>query len=487
MTFRVEVVCLHDGGEQRCSVAEMERAELALETFGMSIAEGKAILHGIQDFVAAQQVIEGLKRKRVCANCGQRYHSKEAGTHTVKTVFGAVEVPNPRWERCPCQTEGPRTFRPSAAWLLGARTSPEMLYLETKWASLIPFEKVVDLLKEVLPVAEATNSQTVREHLHAVAERIEQELGEDRQPRDFATVEAIAELPLPDGPMTVGIDGGYVRAAHKQGNFEVIAGRSVVAFRREEGDSVPPPKCFGFVQTYDQKPRQRVWEVMKSQGMQENQQVVFMSDGGEDVRQVQEYLHPNSEHLIDWFHITMRLTVLQQQTKGLQADRPNEGLAASKQIESIKHLLWHGNADEALDRIDNLFMDLDQISRQSGPAAKLAAGISDLRTYGPLRRPLPWRPRPPESDLLPRAGTANPRSPGHHLPDPRCGRGRSPHWPRLPTHWRERISARDVQHPDGPARYPPGLGRHSTHDFLFCPKKRDAVGRSAGGGSPSRH
>jgi hypothetical protein len=65
-----------------------------------------------------------------------------------------------------------------------------------------------------------------------------------------------------------------------------------------------PPKCFGLVQTYDQKPRQRVWEVMKSQGMPENQQVVFLSDGGEDVRQVQEYLHPNSEHLIDWFHIT---------------------------------------------------------------------------------------------------------------------------------------------------------------------------------------
>ena len=57
---------------------------------------------------------------------------------------------------------------------------------------------------------------------------------------------------------------------------------------------------------------QRVWEVMKSQGMQENQQVVFLSDGGEDVRQVQEYLHPNREHVIDWFHITMRLTVLQQ-------------------------------------------------------------------------------------------------------------------------------------------------------------------------------
>jgi hypothetical protein len=181
--------------------------------------------------------------------------------------------------------------------------------------------------------------------------------------------------------MTVGIDGGYVRAAHKQGHFEVIVGRSVVAFRRVEENPVPLAKCFGFVQTYDQKPRQRVWEVMKSQGMQENQQVVFMSDGGEDVRKVQEYLHPNGEHLIDWFHITMRITVLQQQTKTLQAERSGGGAAAAKQIESIKHLLWHGNVDEALDCIDSLLMDLDLISRQSAPAEKLAAGISDLRTY----------------------------------------------------------------------------------------------------------
>ena len=52
----------------------------------------------------------------------------------------------------------------------------------------------------------------------------------------------------------------------------------------------------GYVQTYDQKPRRRLWEVMKSQGLQENQQVVFLSDGGEDVRRVQAYLQPGSEH-----------------------------------------------------------------------------------------------------------------------------------------------------------------------------------------------
>jgi hypothetical protein len=198
---------------------------------------------------------------------------------------------------------------------------------------------VADLLKEVLPVSASTNHETVREHLQGTAERMETELGEERPCDPFPPQKEEEEQPpLPDGPITVGIDGGYVRAAHKEGWFEVIAGRSVVALRRAEGEDVPPTKCFAFVQTYDQKPRRRLWEVMKSQGMQENQQVVFMSDGGEDVRRVQAYLHPNSEHLIDWFHITMRLTVLQQQTKALQDERPQTGATASKQVNSIKHI-----------------------------------------------------------------------------------------------------------------------------------------------------
>jgi hypothetical protein len=94
------------------------------------------------------------------------------------------------------------TFRPAKAWLEG-RTSPEMLYLETKWASLIPFAKVADLLKDVLPVGNA-NPQTIRNHLRATAERIEQELGEERQLNLFeGSEEEWEQQPLPDGPSTV--------------------------------------------------------------------------------------------------------------------------------------------------------------------------------------------------------------------------------------------------------------------------------------------
>jgi len=383
MKVLVEVACIGDDGavQGREAMELCERGDLVMETLGLNLAEGKALLEGVQDFVVAQQVAEDLARRRTCPGCGERHTSKGDGTIEVRTLFGPATVPNPRWNRCSCPTEGPKTFRPTAAWLRG-QTSPELLYLETKWGSLLPYARVAELLKDVLPIGDTMNHETVRKQLHAIAERLERELGEERPSFIEGTDEDWEQLPAPDGPMTVGIDGGYVRAAHKQGCFEVIAGKSVLAFHRE-GDDTPSAKSFGFVQTYDEKPRRRLWELMKSQGMQENQEVVFFSDGGDDVRQVQEYLHPFSEHIIDWFHITMRLTVLQQQTKTLQSERPEEaeGAKASKKLESIKHFLWHGNVEEALERVVHLSMDLDEIQASSPAARKLRGGLAAFETY----------------------------------------------------------------------------------------------------------
>ena len=147
MKVRVEVVCLNaDGDEQRRQVLTIERRELAMETLGMNLSESKALLACVQDFVVAQQVREDLEQRRACPDCRRRYTTKDSGSTSVSTLFGRVEVPNPRWNRCACQTEGPQTFRPMRTWLNG-QTSPEMLYLETKWASLIPFARGVFLTK----------------------------------------------------------------------------------------------------------------------------------------------------------------------------------------------------------------------------------------------------------------------------------------------------------------------------------------------------
>jgi hypothetical protein len=77
----------------------------------------------------------------------------------------------------------------------------------------------------------------------------------------------------------------------------------------------------------------------------------------------------------------MRLTVLQQQTKALQEERPPTSATVSKQVESIKHLLWHGNVEEALERLANLLMDLELIRNHSAPAERVAAGLAEFETY----------------------------------------------------------------------------------------------------------
>src|SRR4029079_2549152 len=118
---------------------------------------------------------------------------------------------------------------------------------------------------------------------------------------------------------------GYVHSStqtsRKDGWFEVIAGKS----QPTEG----PAKCFGFVQTYDRKPKRRLFEVLKSQDMQMNQQVTFLTDGGEDVRELPRYLNPQAEHVLDWFHLTVRLTVMGQLAKSLPAARAEASVSAT--------------------------------------------------------------------------------------------------------------------------------------------------------------
>ena len=56
--------------------------------------------------------------------------------------------------------------------------------------------------------------------------------------------------------------------------------------------------------------------MLASHGHTPNQRVVFMSDGGESVCRLVSHVGPETEHVLDWFHVTMRLTALGQMTKG---------------------------------------------------------------------------------------------------------------------------------------------------------------------------
>jgi hypothetical protein len=48
------------------------------------------------------------------------------------------------------------------------------------------------------------------------------------------------------------------------------------------------------------------------------------TSGGDTVRDLQMYLHPEAEHLLDWFHISMRVTVMGQMANGLTAQESTD-------------------------------------------------------------------------------------------------------------------------------------------------------------------
>ena len=82
---------------------------------------------------------------------------------------------------------------------------------------------------------------------------------------------------MPEGPIVVGIDGAYLRNWHDKGKkFEVIVGKSVPEVRDH--------RYFGLVQTHDDKPERRLFEVLRAQDLRMNQGLTFLTDGGDSVR-----------------------------------------------------------------------------------------------------------------------------------------------------------------------------------------------------------
>jgi hypothetical protein len=191
-------------------------------------------------------------------------------------------------------------------------------------------------------------------------------------------------LPPAKGSFKVGIDGGYVRNwFDKKHKFEVIVGKSIRSLDEgEEEDKTPSLKRFGFVQTWDTKSKRRLYEVLHAQDFQMNQTITFLSDGDDTLRQLQLAMSPKALHILDWHHVTMKLTVLGQYGKGLAQCEAVLGGAICDQIERLQWSLWRGQVDKALGKIDELENSMKPFSETYGQYAGWVKALSALRTYG---------------------------------------------------------------------------------------------------------
>ena len=347
-------------------VACFERGTLSAETLGLRLGEAKQMLAGVQQVMASQQVEEYVEQQRQCPHCQQSLACK--GHHQI----GLRTLSSPRLYTCACQPQELRSWSPVAA-LFPERSTPELLCQEVRWASLLSYGVTIKLLSDLLPMEHQLSTSTVSRHVQQVAERLEGEMGDEQPSFIEGCPDQWYKLPEPAAPLTVSLDGGYVHARskdqRKDGSFEVIVGKSTTG---EEATT-----RFGLVSGYDLKPRRRLFEVFQAQGLQMNQAITFLTDGGDTVRDLTGGHSPLTSHILDWFHITMRLTVLSQMAKGVPVEQKGEKF--EEELERVKWFLWHSNVYKALQVLEWLELDID--AQASPEARKLARTLHEFEQY----------------------------------------------------------------------------------------------------------
>ena len=272
---------------------------------------------------------------RVCPACLKMRRQRDCRTRTIQTLFGTVTVAAPRISICPCSnTMGfvDLSFS-SLADLLRDRCTPELRRVQAELGARHSFREAGRLLSTLLPCSPA-NHATMRNRTHRVAAEVEASSNAEPAGQSLSNKETV-----------VMIDGAHIRAVpgHQSRHLDVTVGKIEVAGRK--------PRRFAFAPKGADRPIDILRAALGAQGWRPGQRVTVISDG--------EAVLPNlvrvatrepMRHILDWFHLSMRMRPIEQMLLGLSGRdlrdiRPLQ--AAQRSIEHVRHLLWHGRPAQA--------------------------------------------------------------------------------------------------------------------------------------------
>jgi hypothetical protein len=160
MKIKIQITVESDDGQLNVAqeVGHLDRGTLRPETLGLTLAEARSILAGIEQTVVEQQAAEFMAQQRTCSHCGHERPCKGRHHIVFRTPFGKLRLESSRLYHCQCESDGRTSFSPLAE-LLQERSSPELVYLETKFAALVSYGLTIELLKEVLRSARSSARQ----------------------------------------------------------------------------------------------------------------------------------------------------------------------------------------------------------------------------------------------------------------------------------------------------------------------------------------
>jgi len=148
MRFTLKVEWQRDNGSTSC--VELGTVECgpcrSASDVGLTWTDAKPILRRLQEVVIAEQLKSHCQAARWCPGCRRQRPFKDVRKRHFHTTLGAIEFASPRFRGCRDCGEPP-TVAPLSA-LLPERTSPELVHLQAKLATQLPYRQAAALLQE---------------------------------------------------------------------------------------------------------------------------------------------------------------------------------------------------------------------------------------------------------------------------------------------------------------------------------------------------
>lgn len=343
LTIRVEITTDWDETDT-FEICQIERPYCQLEpgSVGLSLAEGKDVLHRLQGIVVAAQAEEVCMMRRFCTRCHRWLDLKDRRIRKVDTVFGTVPFRSARIVSCPCETpflvESP--YSPMSEYV-PERATGELLALEAKLSAQMPYRQVVATIREFLPVRSTLNHVTVRNRALRAGARID------------AVHPAAQTSSDDDAEWTLTIDGGFVRGRRKSecSSFEVLTGRLSTKGQTS--------RTFAFVRNRLPDVAERLTLFVRAATGSDNPRLSVITDGANGLQSIGPRLPFSSDTVLDWFHISMRVRCLEQIVKGMRPTTETEKAARRVLISRIGRLrwcFWHGKPEKAMERMQGILM-----------------------------------------------------------------------------------------------------------------------------------
>ena len=354
-------------GEEPCTdVMEIHRpGDLGdVANLGLTLAEAKRLLAGVQREIVAAQAREHAARRPECPRCDRACCVKDYRDHAVATLFGQVTV---RLARFRCAACG--GIEAGIAWPAHCRSTPELNRLQAHLCALMTYRTAADLLEQMFPVDAGQHHETLRRHTLKVGEA----LGECAAIRPEAAASAVV----------VTLDSTFIRScAESERHLEVRVGNVETASGGRQ--------VFGAVARADTDIRAVIRRSLDAVGRTEGTALTAFTDGCPGLRRILADAGVNEPPMLDWFHIAVRLQHLKQIADGLSADDPAREAARAVIVTEVDRLhwrIWNGKARDAQVSIDRIravmhhFQGEPDQRRSTAPSRKLWTALRALDGY----------------------------------------------------------------------------------------------------------